>query len=204
MSSVNVSRCCVALVSLLLLCVGRVQAKDQPAGRAADKEHQQRQAAPQKAKPTEQQFLAIKADAIAKHLPTLGGFGAAGEKQKPETVLSTTYKYRAVPDVELAKKGLVKVTGDLPMQIDLNKGQAMWLGTAPGTQLTVLAGTVVGQQKVVRGELVSTMGVDDEGFLKHTFDGTAVGTQVLDVERDTLYEYQPDGRFTPVPAAGGP
>lgn len=68
MSSVSVSRCCVALAGVFLLCMGGAQAKDQPAGRAASKEHQERQAEPQKAKPTEQQFLAIKADAIVKHL----------------------------------------------------------------------------------------------------------------------------------------
>jgi len=202
MSNVSASRCCVALAGVLLLCTGPAQAKDQPAGRKS-KEHNERQAAPQKTKPTEQQFLAIAADAIAKHLPVLGESGAAREKQKPETVLSNTYKYRALPDAELAKKGLVKVTGDMPIQFDPNKGQAWWLGTAPGTQLTVLAGTVVGHQKVVSGELVSTMGVDADGYLKHTFDGTAPGTRVLDVETNTLYEYQPDGRFTPVPAPGG-
>jgi hypothetical protein len=41
---------------------------------------------------------------------------------------------------------------------------------------------------LVSSELVSTMGVDDEGFLKHTIGGTTADSQLLDMGTSALHD----------------
>ncbi|PIZ84135.1 MAG: hypothetical protein COX96_05385, partial [Candidatus Omnitrophica bacterium CG_4_10_14_0_2_um_filter_44_9] len=124
--------------------------------------------------PTAETPLAYQARHLAPHMLNLGAEkGAKQSEIYKGTVLGDGYEFSASPDSKLAKKDLVRLSdGEIPVAITQDmKGvvSAQSLATAPGTTFIVPQNTQVGKEKIIQGELVSNLGIDEQGMMTHDF-----------------------------------